>query len=80
MSLTNYCEGNVPFNFLENPFFRQFIALMRPNAVALTRSKAVRTELPSLSIKTVAAVEKFIPQATHVTLLSDGWDRVASQQ
>ena len=40
----------------------------------------MQLELPSLSVKTEAAIHKFIHQATHLTLLSDGWDSVASQQ
>lgn len=70
--------GNIAANFLDNPFFKQFMAKVRPSYKLPNRSKKFSNELiPNEFDRVQKAVELATSKADFLALSSDGWTDVS---
>jgi len=64
----------VPANFLDNPFFKQFMDKLRPSYKLPSRnSKFSKTLIPAEYERVQKAVEKATSEADFLSMSSDGW-------
>jgi len=69
--------GNVPALFLANPFFKQFIAMLRPSYKLPSRnSKFSNVLVPAEFDRVRKAVETATNSADYLAISSDGWTDV----
>lgn len=70
--------GNVPANFLSNPFFKMFIAKLRPAYKLPARNeKFSKVLVPAEFARVQKLVEDATNKADFLSLSSDGWKDVS---
>lgn len=76
-----FCNsGNVPWNFLNNEFFKKFCSTIRPTLPHLSADNASSTVLAALDSRVTANIHEFIRKAKSITLVTDSWTSVSSQK
>lgn len=67
--------GNIPANFLDNPFFRRFLNKMRPAYKIPSRDyKYPKVLIPKEFERVETMVSEAISTADYFSISSDGWD------
>ena len=65
--------ANIPYNVVENPYFKDFMACLRPSFVAPSRY-ILQKEIAAVFVDAQSAVDRLLSETKSVFLAVDGWE------
>lgn len=78
--LLAFATGNIPFSFVENTHFKEFVKALRPSYSLPSRKFMAGTLLNSVDASSVALAKSELGISNFTTLITDGWENIRREK